>query len=158
MVASPALGYSKYRVFLSCEVKLIDVGKTVFTKSPLQKRNNEHDGVSIHQPQDCWLNVYSGADQRKHQSSASPAFVRGIHRWPMNSPHKWPVTREMFPSDDVMHGSTTKPISRFHDDVIKWKYFPPYWPFMRKFTGHRWIPLTKVSDAELWCFLISASE
>ena len=32
--------------------------------------------------------VYSGADQRKKQSSASPAFVRGIHRWPMNSPHK----------------------------------------------------------------------
>ena len=32
--------------------------------------------------------VYSGADQRKHQSSASLAFVRGIHRWPVNSPHK----------------------------------------------------------------------
>ena len=31
--------------------------------------------------------VYSGADQRKHQSSASLAFVRGIHRWPVNSPH-----------------------------------------------------------------------
>ena len=29
--------------------------------------------------------VYSGADQRKHQSSASLAFVRGIHRWPVNS-------------------------------------------------------------------------
>ena len=38
--------------------------------------------------------VYSGADQRKHQSSASLAFVRGIHRWPVNSPHKRPVTRE----------------------------------------------------------------
>ena len=36
--------------------------------------------------------VYSRADQRKHQSSASLAFVRGIHRWPVNSPHKWPVT------------------------------------------------------------------
>ena len=46
--------------------------------------------------------VYSGADQRKHQSYASLAFVRGIHRWPMNSPHKWPVTREMFPFDDVI--------------------------------------------------------
>ena len=34
--------------------------------------------------------VYSGADQRKHQSSASLAFVRGIHRWPVNSPHKGP--------------------------------------------------------------------
>ena len=39
--------------------------------------------------------VYSGADQRKHQSSASLAFVWGIHRWPVNSPHKCPVTRKM---------------------------------------------------------------
>ena len=46
--------------------------------------------------------VYSGADQRKHQSSVSLAFVRGIHRWPVNSPHKWPVTRKMLPFDDVI--------------------------------------------------------
>ena len=46
--------------------------------------------------------VYSGADQRKHQSSASLAFVRGIHRGPVNSPHKWPVTRKRFPFDDVI--------------------------------------------------------
>ena len=46
--------------------------------------------------------VYSGADQRKHQRSASLAFVRWIHRWPVNSPHKGPVTREMFPFDDVI--------------------------------------------------------
>ena len=44
----------------------------------------------------------------------------------------------------------------FHDDVIKWKHFPRYWPFVGEFTGHRWIPLTKASDAELWCFLWSA--
>ena len=43
--------------------------------------------------------VYSGTNQRKHQSSASLAFVRGIHRWPVNSPYKWPVTRKMFPFD-----------------------------------------------------------
>ena len=46
--------------------------------------------------------AYSDADQRKHQSSASLAFVRGIHRWPVNSPHKWQVTRKMFPFDDVI--------------------------------------------------------
>ena len=46
--------------------------------------------------------VYSDADQTKHQSSASLAFVRGIHRGPVNSPHKWPVTRKMFPFDDVI--------------------------------------------------------
>ena len=46
--------------------------------------------------------VYSDADQRKHQSSASLAFVWGIHRGPVNSPQKWPVTRKMFPFDDVI--------------------------------------------------------
>ena len=45
-----------------------------------------------------------------------------------------------------------------HGDVIKWKQFPRYWPFVREFTGHRWIPRTKANDAELWCFLWSASE
>ena len=46
--------------------------------------------------------VYSGADQRKHRGSASLAFEWRIHRWPVNSPHKWPVTRKMFPFDDVI--------------------------------------------------------
>ena len=36
-----------------------------------------------------------------------------------------------------------------HEDVIKWKHFPRYWPFMK---GPRWSPRTKASDAELWCF------
>ena len=40
--------------------------------------------------------VYSGTYQRKHQGSASLSFVRGIHRWPVNSPHKGPVTRKKF--------------------------------------------------------------
>ena len=38
--------------------------------------------------------IYSDADQRKHQSSASLAYVRGIHHWPVNSLHKWPVMRK----------------------------------------------------------------
>ena len=46
--------------------------------------------------------VYSGVNQRKHQSSKSLAFVREIHRGPVNFPHKWPVTRKMFPFDDVI--------------------------------------------------------
>ena len=55
--------------------------------------------------------VYSGAE--KNQSSASLAFVRGIHRWPVNSPHKGPVTRQMFPFGDVImlvcHSSLSAP-------------------------------------------------
>ena len=49
--------------------------------------------------------VYSDADQRKHQSSAYLPFVWGIHRGPINAPHIWPVTRKMFPFDDVIMGN-----------------------------------------------------
>ena len=41
-------------------------------------------------------------NQRKHQISTSLAFVRGIHRSPVNSPHKWPVTCKMFPLNDAI--------------------------------------------------------
>ena len=59
--------------------------------------------------------VCSFADQRIHQSSASLAFVRGIHRWPMNSPHKGPVTRKKFPFDDViMNAETFNQASTLH--------------------------------------------
>ena len=63
--------------------------------------------------------VYSGADQIKHQSSASVAFVHGIPRWPVNSPHKWSVTRKVLPFDDViMPQRSTK---REHDSRdIQW--------------------------------------
>ena len=55
-------------------------------------------GVSI-----VYSTVCSGADQQKHQSSVSLAFVRGIHRWPVNTRPKGPVTRKiMFPFDDVV--------------------------------------------------------
>ena len=46
----------------------------------------------------------------------------------------------------------------YDDDVIKWKHFPRNWPFVRGIHRSRWIPRTKASDAELWCFLWSASE
>ena len=65
----------------------------------LQWRNNGHDGVSNHQPHDCLLKRLF---KRKCQSSASLAFVRGIHEWPVNSTHKRPVTRKMFPFDDII--------------------------------------------------------
>ena len=54
-------------------------------------------GVSI-----LYSSVCSAADQGKHQSSASLAFVKGIHRWPGNSPHKGKVTPKMFQFDDVI--------------------------------------------------------
>ena len=52
--------------------------------------------------------IYSDSDQRKHQSTASLAFVRGIHRGPVNFPHKWPVTRKIFSFDDVIMWNVIK--------------------------------------------------
>ena len=49
-----------------------------------------------------YLTVYSDADQRKYERSASLAFVQGFHRRPVNSSHKWAVMRKMFPFDDVI--------------------------------------------------------
>ena len=68
--------------------------------------------------------IYSSAEQRKHQSSASVAFVRWIHRWPVHSPHKGPVTRKMFPFDDVIM-------------IILWVIFTIYPP--------------KTNMVQLWC-------
>ena len=93
---------------------------------PLQWRHNGLDGVSNHQPNDCVLYRYI-----KNQSSASLAFVRGNHRWPLNSPHKGPVTRKMFPFDDV---------------IMHWS-FVRIMPLTGGFISQR------ASDAGLWCFL-----
>ena len=71
-------------------------------RDALQWRHNEHNASQISSFTIVYSNVYSGADQGKHQSSASPTFVRGIHRWPVNSPHKGQVRRKMFPFDDVI--------------------------------------------------------
>ena len=62
--------------------------------------------------------VFSDRDERKHQSSASLAFVWGIHRWPVNSPHKWPVTRKMFPFNDVIMTKWCRMLTaRLHNSI-----------------------------------------
>ena len=92
--------------------------------------------------------VYSDADQRKHQSSASLAFVRGIHRGPVNILHKWPVTREMFPFDDViMHN-----IFSVHILLTKWyKKQPPNAKFPLANTVHNRLECPEI--LLLWRFV-----
>ena len=63
----------------------------------MSKTASQITGVPI-----VYSTVCSGANQRDNQSSASLAFVKGIHRWPVNSPPKGPVTRKRFPFDDVI--------------------------------------------------------
>ena len=57
----------------------------LLSETTLQWCHNGHGGMSNHQHQDCLLNRFSGSDQRKHQSSASLAFVRGDFSAQMSS-------------------------------------------------------------------------
>ena len=97
------------------------------SKKTLRWRHNDHAGVSNHQPHGCLSIVYSGVDQRKHQSSTSLAFVRGIHRdrW-INSPHKGPVTRKMFPFDDVIMVRKITPGTYPQPGKLGWHVLPMY--------------------------------
>ena len=72
------------------------------------------------------------ADQRKYQSSALLAFVRGIHRWPVNSPHKGPVTRKMFPfwwrhhEQPTLHACCLRQhvqLFKLRDENCQWSYW-----------------------------------
>ena len=72
----------------------------------LRWRHDGPDGVSNHQPPDCLLNRLL----RRRSKKTSKLRVTGLHRWPVNSPHKRPVTRKMFPFDDVI--------------ILHWDYCP----------------------------------
>ena len=121
-------GRLPWRLIISTRNKLLEeydlnrIKCMCFTS--LQWRHNGRDGVSNHHPHDCLPTVYSGADQRKHQSSASLAFMRGIRRWPVNSPHIGPVTQKKFPFDDVImtrritHRPTIRVYIAFHCGLI----------------------------------------
>ena len=71
--------------------------------------------------------AYSGTDQRKHQTSASLAFVRGIHRWPLKSPHEWPLTEKMSPFNDVImiihaYKKYVKPYTQWYGICLVYRY------------------------------------
>ena len=92
--------------------------------------------------------LYLGADQRKHQSSAPLAFVWEIHWWPVNSPHKGPVTRKMFPFDDIIMGLfdpfTHNLQGRFagsgSEVTLKTKSLCSKTPLLARFIGPTWGP------------------
>ena len=64
--------------------------------------HNERDEVSNHRCLDCLLNRFFRCRSKKTSKTASLVFVRGVHKWPVNSPHKVPVTQKMLPFDDIV--------------------------------------------------------
>ena len=94
--------------------------------------------------------------QGESNKDQGPVVVRQPYKYEQNI-----LDNTVMKSGAVSHAAIVEMESGkcLHDDVIKWKYFPRYWPFVcGEFTGPRWIPRTKASDAELWCFLWSAPE
>ena len=69
---------------------------------PLHWRHNDHDGVSNHQPHHCLLNRLFRRRSRKTPKLRVTGLCVGNSPGPVNSPHKGPVTRKMFPFDDVI--------------------------------------------------------
>ena len=68
----------------------------------LHWRHNDHDGVSNHQPHDCLLNRLFRRRSKKTSKFRVTGLCVGNSPGPVNSPHKGPVTRKMFPFDDVI--------------------------------------------------------
>ena len=75
---------------------------TVDEPVPLHWRHNDHDGVSNHQPHGCLLNLLFGRKSKKTSKLRVTGLCAGNSPGPVNSPHKGPVTRKMFPFDDVI--------------------------------------------------------
>ena len=105
--------------------------------------------------------VYSDAYQRKHQSSALLAFVRGIHRRSVNSLHKWPVTRKMFPFDDVIkcfvfNPNTHSPAA----DAGKIRdMYPHHWTPLWWGSGGKWPIVVPMSiRCQVWKSLVTSTD
>ena len=81
----------------------------------LQWGHNDHDGVLIHQPHGCLLNRLFRRRSKKTSKLRVTGLCAGNSPGPVNSPHKWPVTREMFPFDDVI--TVAKGLTKVRDFV-----------------------------------------
>ena len=104
----------QYRI---CKVSITVNNTSIFIELHLIHYSDVIMGAMA--PHYCYLAIYSGADQRKHQNSASLASLRGNHRWRVNSPHKWPGTRKKFPFNDVIMS-----LKYFHILAITWIQSP----------------------------------
>ena len=94
-------------VLFSCGMVSVEkgaylIGCSVCFTYLLQSHHNEHDGVSNHQPYYCLLNRLFRRSSKKTWKLRVTGLFRGIHQWPVNSPHKGPVTQKMFPFDAII--------------------------------------------------------
>ena len=86
------------------------VGETEALIWPLQWRHNGRDGVSNHQPHYCLLSRLFRLISKKTSKLRATGLRAWNSSWPVNSPHKWPVTRKLFPFDDVIMAISPHPL------------------------------------------------
>ena len=79
----------------------------VASRATLQWRHNGHDGVSDHQPRECFTQPFIQAQIKEN--------IKAPRHWPVNSPHKGPVTRQMFLFDDVIMYNSVAILEDLHD-------------------------------------------
>ena len=105
------LGYSGFFVLWPCTQPFMAfyewVAHHLFTSDcgyiiTLWWRHNDHDSVSNHQPHECLLNRLFRRRSKKTSKLRVTGLCVGNSPGPVNSPHKGPVTRKMFPFDDVI--------------------------------------------------------
>ena len=119
--------------------------KMHFIAKTLHWRHNDHNGVSNHQPHGCLLNRLFGRRSKKTSNLRVTGLCMGNSPGPVNSPHKGPVTRKMFPFDDViMNGVKTETLGRNLSTLLFSSLNDVY-----KCTG----PM--VSGAKSWCWQLT---
>ena len=125
----------------------------LYPRTTLLWRHNWHDGVSNHQPHGCLLNRLFRRRPKKTSKLRVTGLCVGNSPGPVNSPHEGPVTRKIFPFDDVIMIHLWRNIlpvnddglflikwypgamATWHCDVTTWKRLPQHQPLMREFTG-----------------------
>ena len=102
------VGEADTAVYLTYSIALRKYSYTQYSQKPgvvimpLRWRHNGRDGVSNHQPHHCLLNRLFRRKSKKTPKLRVIGLCARIHREPVNCPHKWPVTRKMFPFHDVI--------------------------------------------------------
>ena len=109
--SSPTICSSKYtlsNIPASKHIRSLRYQRDVIThplsnfRSTLRWRHNGRDGVSNHQPHHCLLNRLFGCRSKKTSKFRVTGLCAGNSPGTVKLPHKWPVTRKMFPFDDVI--------------------------------------------------------
>ena len=102
--------------------------QVVHPGNTLRWRHNDHDEVSNHQPHGCLLNRLFRRRSKKTSKLRVTGLCVGNSPGPVNSAHKGPVTRKMFPFDDVImrHHKSSQIKNQKHVGVLS------------RSTSHRW--------------------